>query len=168
MGHWRLWHRPGASQQKRAAQVRSGSNPDFLLGGRMSASAECRHWSGRAVRWSSCAILLSCAYACRRCRSRSARPSSCSTISTSAGSSSASILRRRPPRLSATTAVRSSGALGDVAVPLVEGDAHLQTLLTHWISSRIVPRTEAVHRMPVACGAGRKARTRTDEGAILP
>ncbi len=42
---------------------------------------------------------------------RSARPSSCSTISTSAGSSSASILRRRPPRLSATTAVRSSGAL---------------------------------------------------------
>ena len=28
-----------------------GSNPDFLLGGRTSASAECRHWSGRAVRW---------------------------------------------------------------------------------------------------------------------
>ena len=26
--------------------------------GRTSASAECRHWSGRAVRWSSCAILL--------------------------------------------------------------------------------------------------------------
>ena len=43
-----------------------GSNPDFLLGGRTSASAESRHWSGRAVRWSSCAILLSCAYACRR------------------------------------------------------------------------------------------------------
>jgi len=35
-----------------------GPNPDFLLGGRTSASAECRHWSGRAVRWSSCAILL--------------------------------------------------------------------------------------------------------------
>ena len=34
------------------------TNPDFLLGGRTSASAECRHWSGRAVRWSSCAILL--------------------------------------------------------------------------------------------------------------
>ena len=34
-------------------------------------------------------------------------------------------------------------------------------------SSRIVPRTEAVHRMPVACDAGCKARTRTDEGAIL-
>ena len=33
-------------------------NSAFLLGGRMSASAECRHWSGRAVRWSSCAILL--------------------------------------------------------------------------------------------------------------
>src|SRR6476469_8524435 len=53
---------------------------------------------------------------------------------------------------------------GDVAAPLVEGDAHLQPLLTHWVSSRIVPRTEAVHRMPVACGAGCKARTRTDEG----
>ena len=26
------------------------TNPDFLLGGRMSASAECRHWSARAVR----------------------------------------------------------------------------------------------------------------------
>ena len=39
------------------AQVR-GPNPDFLLGGRTSASAEGRHWSGRAVRWSSCAILL--------------------------------------------------------------------------------------------------------------
>src|SRR5258705_7232027 len=38
--------------------ARSGSNPDFLLGGRTSASAESRHWSGRAVRLSSCAILL--------------------------------------------------------------------------------------------------------------
>ena len=28
-----------------------GPNPDFLLGGRTSASAECKHWSGRAVRW---------------------------------------------------------------------------------------------------------------------
>src|SRR4029077_13927876 len=35
----------------------NGSNPDFLLGGRTSASAECGHWSKRAVRWSSCAIL---------------------------------------------------------------------------------------------------------------
>jgi hypothetical protein len=35
-----------------------GANPDFLLGSRTSASAECRHWSARAVRWSSCAILL--------------------------------------------------------------------------------------------------------------
>ena len=34
------------------------ANPDFLLGGRTSASAECRHWSGRAVRWSSCTICL--------------------------------------------------------------------------------------------------------------
>ena len=31
---------------------------DFLLGGRTSASAECGHWSGKAVRWSNCAILL--------------------------------------------------------------------------------------------------------------
>ena len=28
-----------------------GPNSAFLLGGRTSASAECRHWSGRAVRW---------------------------------------------------------------------------------------------------------------------
>ena len=32
---------------------RSGSHPDFLLGGRTSVSAECRHWSARAVSWSS-------------------------------------------------------------------------------------------------------------------
>ena len=38
-------------------------DPGFLLGGRTSASAERRHWSGRAVRWSSCAILLS--FVCR-------------------------------------------------------------------------------------------------------
>ena len=43
----------------KAPDFRNGSNPDFLLGGRTSASAECRHWSGRAVRWSSGAILLS-------------------------------------------------------------------------------------------------------------
>jgi hypothetical protein len=35
----------------------SGPTRTFLLGGRTSASAECRHWFGRAVRWSSCAIL---------------------------------------------------------------------------------------------------------------
>jgi hypothetical protein len=34
-----------------AYQTRTSS-----LGGRTSASAECRHWSGRAVRWSSWAI----------------------------------------------------------------------------------------------------------------
>ena len=39
-------------------------------------------------------------------------------------------------------------------MPLVERDAHLQPLLTHWVSSRILPRTEAVHRMPVAVGPG--------------
>jgi hypothetical protein len=59
------------------------------------------------------------------------------------------------------------GSAADVAAPLVEGDADLKPVVTHWVSSRIVPRTEAVHRMPVACGAGCKARTRTDEGAIL-
>ena len=48
--------------------VHLGPNPDFLLGGRTSASAECRHWSGRAVRWSSCAILLSLATGDARAR----------------------------------------------------------------------------------------------------
>ena len=42
----------------RGAMSGVGPNPDFLLGERTSASVECRHWSGRAVRWSSCAILL--------------------------------------------------------------------------------------------------------------
>ena len=42
---------------------------------------------------------------------RSARPSSCSMTRMSSGSISISILRRRPPRLSATTGHRSSGAL---------------------------------------------------------
>ena len=31
---------------------------DYKYPCRTSASAECRHWSGRAVRWSSCATLL--------------------------------------------------------------------------------------------------------------
>jgi hypothetical protein len=60
----------------------TGSNPDFLLGGRTSASVECRHWSGRAVRWST-----------------------------------------------AHDGQAQLGRAGDVAVPLVEGDAHLQPLL---------------------------------------
>ncbi len=47
---------------KRFRDVGLRSNPDFLLGDRTSASAECRHWPGRAVRWSSCAILLSHAF----------------------------------------------------------------------------------------------------------
>jgi hypothetical protein len=47
-----------AGSTEPSIEVRSGSNPVFLLGGRTSASAECGHWSGRAVRWSSCAILL--------------------------------------------------------------------------------------------------------------
>jgi hypothetical protein len=33
----------------------SGQTRTSSFGGRTSASAECRHWSGRAVRWSSCA-----------------------------------------------------------------------------------------------------------------
>ena len=57
------------------------------------------------------------------------------------------------------------GRAGDVVVPRVEGHSGLKPLVTHWVSSRIVPRTDAVHRMPKA---GCKARTRTDEGAILP
>ena len=39
------------------------------------------------------------------------------------------------------------GRAGDVAAPRVERDADLKPLVTHWVSSRIVPRTEAVHRM---------------------
>ena len=87
--------------------------------------------------------------------------------------------RSRPRR--AAAAPRSCGAgrpaerhhrqpqfrcAADVAA-FVKRDADFKPLVTHWVSSRIVPRTEAVHRMPVACGAGCKARTRTDEGAIL-
>jgi hypothetical protein len=48
----------GARRETCASMSGRGPNPDFLLGGRTSASAECSHWSGRAVRWSSCAILL--------------------------------------------------------------------------------------------------------------
>ena len=59
MAHQNAWQRWSHGQ----FDDRSGSNPDFLLGGRTSASAGCGHWSGRAVRWSSCAILLSCAFA---------------------------------------------------------------------------------------------------------
>jgi hypothetical protein len=50
---------------------------------------------------------------------------------TSSGSSAISIRRRRPPRLSASTGSRSSGA--DVAAALVESDAHLQPLVTQGI-----------------------------------
>ena len=75
---------------------------------------------------------------------------------------------RRLVKLNATIGWRSSGAEAAVSVPRVEGHSDLKPLVTHWVSSRIVPRNEAVHRMPMACGAGRKARTPTDEGAILP
>ena len=51
---WRGLH--AVSRTHRVSAL--GPNPDLLLGGRTSASAECRHWSGRAVRWSGCAILL--------------------------------------------------------------------------------------------------------------
>jgi hypothetical protein len=41
-----------AGSTEPSIEVRSGwSNPDFPLGGRTSASAECRHWPGTAVRW---------------------------------------------------------------------------------------------------------------------
>ncbi len=44
-----------------------------------------------------------------------------------------------------------------------EGSPFVKPLVRHWYVA-----LRAVHRMPVACGAGCKARTRTDEGAILP
>jgi hypothetical protein len=53
------------------------------------------------------------------------------------------------------------GCAGDVAL-----HRSWKVTLSSNRSSPIVPRTEVVHRMPVACGAG-MARTRTDEGAIL-
>ena len=52
---------------RQPCHVPFASNPDFLLGGRTSASAEYRHWSGRAVRWSRCAILLSATPASTSC-----------------------------------------------------------------------------------------------------
>ena len=49
-GSGRLY--PNCSESSTEQPCPLGSSPDFLLGGRTSASAECRHWSGRAVRWS--------------------------------------------------------------------------------------------------------------------
>jgi hypothetical protein len=40
-----------AQQSHSSCVGKYGSKPDFVLGGRASASAECRHWPGRAVRW---------------------------------------------------------------------------------------------------------------------
>jgi hypothetical protein len=82
-------------------------NSDFLLGGRTSASAECRHWSERAVRWSSCAIRLR------------PPPMTFPLGETIELQHDPNVIRQhrdldlagRPPRLSATTARRSSGAL---------------------------------------------------------
>ena len=51
-----LWAESSSASNPRLRGARS--NPDLLLGGRTSASAVCRHWSGRLLRWSSCAILL--------------------------------------------------------------------------------------------------------------
>src|SRR6476646_8645541 len=51
-----LWAESSSASNPRLRGARS--NPDFLLGGRTSVSAESRLWSGRAVRWSSCASLL--------------------------------------------------------------------------------------------------------------
>src|SRR6476659_6206669 len=38
-----------AQQSHSSCVGKYGSNPDFVLGGRTSASAECRHWSARAA-----------------------------------------------------------------------------------------------------------------------
>src|SRR6476659_2030975 len=40
-----------AQQSHSSCVGKYGSNPDFLLGGRTSASADCRHWSTRTARW---------------------------------------------------------------------------------------------------------------------
>ena len=139
----------------------SGPNPDFLLGGRTSGSAESGHWSGRAVRWSSCAIAAPTP-AADDVPARRGRPAGprrrCRAPSAPRSGGAGRRARARPP----ATAVAA-----DVAA-FVKRDADFKPLVRHWVSSRIVPRTEAVHRMPVACDAGCKARTQTDEGAILP
>jgi hypothetical protein len=57
------WQRCRANFRDRVSALRSSA---FLLRSRTSASAERRHWSGRAVRWSSCAILLRSAPSARQ------------------------------------------------------------------------------------------------------
>ena len=143
----------------RGAMSGVGPNPDFLLGGRTSASAECRHWSERAVRWSSCAILLSYACARRRWRSRSARPSSCKTTRTLSGSSAISMRWRRLAKLNATIRLAQLGRAGDVAA-LAELKVHadLKPLAAHRRSSWVAcgPAVPAAAR-----SAARPARQRT-------
>ena len=51
---------------------------------------------------------------------------------TSSGNIAISILRRRAAQAQRHNRPPQLGRAGDEAVPLVEGDAHLQPLLTHW------------------------------------
>ena len=86
---------------------------------------------------------------------------------TSSGSSSASILRAQAAQAERHHRRPQLGRAGDVAVPLVERDADFKPLVRHWYVALRALGPKAVHRMPVACSTGCKARTRTDEGAIL-
>ena len=92
--------------------AKPGSNSDFLLGGRTFASAECRHWSGRVVRWSSCAILLSCALpaggAVRARRDRRAARRGRRRAASAPRPCAASYLGRAPPDLSMAGARRAA------------------------------------------------------------
>jgi len=54
-----LCERKAINDRRRVHTPRLWVQPDVLLGGGTPASAKCRPWSGRAVRRSSCAILLS-------------------------------------------------------------------------------------------------------------
>ena len=69
------------------------------------------------------------------------------------GQQHASILRRRLPQAERHYSLPQFRCAADVAA-FVKRDADFKPLVRHWVSSRIVPRTEADHRMPVACGAG--------------
>ena len=68
----------------------------------------------------------------------------CNTTRTSSGTIATSILRRRPPS-ERHHRLPQFRCAADVAA-FVKGHVDFKPLLTHWVSSRIVPRTEAVHR----------------------
>jgi hypothetical protein len=100
------------------------SNPDFLLGGRASASAECRRWSGRAVRWSSCAILLSSTLrrSIVRVLSRASEP---------AGTARPHLLRISGARKSVVAVTRGGNTSGRVLINRDCGASYSMSAMPH-------------------------------------